>query len=98
MLRNYSNSRTIKVNIQLGTLTAFVAGTINIASLLIFLSFTSNVTGHYAVFAAEISKGNWSQVLIVGIWIFLFFFGSLTSYMSVIHLHKKTSISLMQHR
>ena len=89
MLRNYSNSRTIKVNIQLGTLTAFVAGTINIASLLIFLSFTSNVTGHYAVFAAEISKGNWSQVLIVGIWIFLFFFGSFTSYMSVIHLYKK---------
>ncbi|KQT22372.1 hypothetical protein ASG31_03320 [Chryseobacterium sp. Leaf404] len=90
MLRNYSNSRTLKENIQLGTLTAFVAGTINIASLLIFLSFTSNVTGHYAVFAAEISKGNWSQVLIVGVWIFMFFFGSFVSNLSVINLHKKS--------
>jgi hypothetical protein len=38
MLRNYSNSRTLGDNIRLGTLTAFTAGTINIASLLIFLS------------------------------------------------------------
>ncbi|WP_262150007.1 YoaK family protein [Chryseobacterium foetidum] len=90
MLRNYSSSRTLKENIQLGTLTAFVAGTINIASLLIFLSFTSNVTGHYAVFAAEISKGNWSQVLVAGLWIFMFFFGSFVSNLSVINLHKKS--------
>ncbi len=73
MLRNYSNSRTLGDNIKLGTLTAFTAGTINIASLLIFLSFTSNVTGHYAILAAEISKGNWTQVAVVGGWIFLFF-------------------------
>ncbi|WP_312079265.1 YoaK family protein [Chryseobacterium sp.] len=90
MLRNYSNSRTLKENIQLGTLTAFTAGTINIASLLIFLNFTSNVTGHYAVFAAEISKGNWSQVLVVGVWIFMFFFGSFVSNLSVINLHRKS--------
>ena len=75
MLRNYSNSRTLGDNIRLGTLTAFTAGTINIASLLIFLSFTSNVTGHYAIFAAEISQGNWTQVAVVAGWIFLFFFG-----------------------
>ncbi|WP_312089032.1 YoaK family protein [Chryseobacterium sp.] len=90
MLRNYSNSRTLGDNIRLGTLTAFTAGTINIASLLIFLSFTSNVTGHYAVFAAEISKGNWTQVAIVGAWIFLFFFGSFTANFSVINFNKKS--------
>lgn len=90
MLRNYSNSRTLGDNIRLGTLTAFTAGTINIASLLIFLSFTSNVTGHYAVFAAEISKANWSQVAVVGAWIFLFFFGSFTANFSVINFNRKS--------
>jgi len=90
MLRNYSNSRTLGDNIRLGTLTAFTAGTINIASLLIFLSFTSNVTGHYAILAAEISQGNWTQVAVVGGWIFLFFFGGFVANMSVINLNRKS--------
>lgn len=90
MLRNYSNSRTLGDNIRLGTLTAFTAGTINIASLLIFLSFTSNVTGHYAILAAEISQGNWTQVAVVGGWIFLFFFGGFVANMSVINFNKKS--------
>ena len=90
MLRNYSNSRTLGDNIRLGTLTAFTAGTINIASLLIFLSFTSNVTGHYAILAAEISQGNWTQVAVVGAWIFLFFFGSFVANMSVINFNRKS--------
>ncbi|MDQ1098249.1 MULTISPECIES: YoaK family protein [Chryseobacterium] len=90
MLRKYSNSRTLGDNIRLGTLTAFTAGTINIASLLIFLSFTSNVTGHYAIFAAEISKGNWSQVAVVGGWIFLFFFGGFVSNFIVINFNQKS--------
>lgn len=77
-------------NIRLGTLTAFTAGTINIASLLIFLSFTSNVTGHYAILAAEISQGNWTQVGVVAGWIFLFFFGGFVANMSVINLNKKS--------
>lgn len=77
-------------NIRLGTLTAFTAGTINIASLLIFLSFTSNVTGHYAILAAEISKGNWTQVAVVGGWIFLFFFGSFLSNLIVISFNKRS--------
>lgn len=90
MLRNYSNSRTLGDNIRLGTLTAFTAGTINIASLLIFLSFTSNVTGHYAILAAEISKGNWTQVAVVGGWIFLFFFGSFLSNLIVISFNRRS--------
>ncbi|WP_292010854.1 YoaK family protein [Chryseobacterium sp.] len=90
MLRNYSNSRTLGDNIRLGTLTAFTAGTINIASLLIFLNFTSNVTGHYAILSAEISKGNWTQVGVVAGWIFLFFFGSFLSNFIVINFNKKS--------
>ncbi len=89
MLRNYSNSRTLGDNIRLGTLTAFTAGTINIASLLIFLNFTSNVTGHYAILSAEISKGNWTQVAVVAGWLFLFFFGGFLSNFIVINFNKK---------
>lgn len=74
----------------MGTLTAFTAGTINIASLLIFLSFTSNVTGHYAILAAEISKGNWGQVGVVGLWIFLFFLGGFVSNFIVINFNRKS--------
>ena len=90
MLRNYSNSRTLGDNIRLGTLTAFTAGTINIASLLIFLSFTSNITGHYAILAAEISKGNWTQVGVVAGWIFLFFFGGFLSNFIVLSFNHKS--------
>ncbi len=89
MLRNYSNSRTLGDNIRLGTLTAFTAGTINIASLLIFLNFTSNVTGHYAILSAEISKGNWKQAGVVAGWLFLFFFGGFLSNFIVINFNKK---------
>jgi uncharacterized membrane protein YoaK (UPF0700 family) len=91
MLSKYSNSRTIKDNLQLGSLTAYSAGMVNVASLLIFFAFTSNVTGHYAILAAEIAKGNLYQVAIVFAWIFLFFFGGFVSNFIVIHFNKKNT-------
>lgn len=90
MLRKYSNSRTLSDNIKLGTLTAFTAGMVNVASLLIFFAFSSNVTGHYAILAAEIVKGNLYQVAVVFSWIFLFFMGSFTSNLIVIHFNAKS--------
>lgn len=89
MLRKYSNSRTLSDNIKLGVLTAFVAGMVNVGSLLLFLSFSSNVTGYYAILAAEIVKGNIHQFLIVGSWISLFFLGSFTSNLVIIHFDSK---------
>lgn len=89
MLRKFSNSRSLKDNIQLGSLTAFSAGMVNVISVIIFFAFTSNVTGHYAVLAEEIAKGNWYQAGVVAGWIFLFFFGSFTSNFIVIHLNRK---------
>lgn len=89
MLRKYSNSRTLSDNIKLGVLTAFVAGMVNVGSLLLFLSFSSNVTGYYAILAAEIVKGNFHQFLIVGSWISLFFLGSFTSNLVIIHFDSK---------
>ncbi|MFN4198140.1 MAG: YoaK family protein [Flavobacterium sp.] len=91
MLHKFSNSRTLEDNIKLGTLTAFSGGMVNVASLLIFFSFSSNVTGHYAILASEVAKGNLYQIAIVFSWIFLFFFGSFLANFIVIHFNKRNT-------
>jgi len=91
MLRKFSNSRSLHDNIMLGTLSAFSAGMVNVASVLIFFAFTSNVTGHYAILAAEIVKGNLYQIAVVFAWIFLFFLGSFVSNLIVINFNKKNA-------
>lgn len=91
MLRKFSNSRSFGDNIKLGTLTAFTAGMVNVASLILFFSFTSNVTGHFAILAQEISNGKWFQVFMVFMWIGLFFGGSFLSNLIIIHGNRKNS-------
>ncbi len=91
MLRKYSNSRTVEDNIRLGVLTAITAGMVNVASLIIFFSFTSNVTGHYAILASEIVNGNVYQIFMVLSWLLLFFLGGVVSNLVVINLTKKNS-------
>ncbi|MGS2740576.1 YoaK family protein [Sinomicrobium sp. M5D2P17] len=89
MLRKFNNSRTIKENIQLGSLTAFSAGMVNVTSVIIFFAFTSNVTGHYAILAEEISKGNWYQAAVVFAWIFMFFAGNFCSNLIIVNFNQK---------
>ncbi|WP_439488255.1 YoaK family protein [Algoriphagus sp.] len=84
-------NRTNKENIQLGSLTAFSAGMVNVISVIIFFAFTSNVTGHYAILAQEISLGNWYQALVVLGWIFLFFLGNFTSNFLVINFRDRNA-------
>ncbi len=84
MLKNKDHHRSLSENIKLGGLTAFSAGMVNVTSVVIFFSFTSNVTGHYAILAQEISQGNWYQAAIVFLWIFLFFIGNFISNLLVI--------------
>jgi len=88
MLRKFSSSRTLSENIKLGTMMAFVAGVVNVASLLLFFAFTSNVTGHYAIIAAEVAKGNYYQMAVVFGWIFTFFLGSTIANAMVINLNQ----------
>lgn len=85
MLKKLSRGRTFRDNLKLGTLTAFSAGMVNVTSVVIFFSFTSNVTGHYAILAQEISKGNWYQAAVVFAWIGFFFLGNFTSNILLIH-------------
>ncbi|RUA14213.1 MAG: DUF1275 domain-containing protein [Flavobacteriia bacterium] len=90
MLRKYSNYRSFSDNLKLGTLTAFSAGMVNVISVIVFFAFTSNVTGHYAILAQEIAKGNWYQGAVVLVWIFLFFAGNFTSNCLIIHNNTPT--------
>lgn len=93
MLRKYNQQRTFKDNMKLGIFTAFIAGMVNVASLVLFFSFTSNVTGHFAILATEIANGKWFQVVVVFFWIFLFFIGSFISNQLIIRSTRKTFIS-----
>lgn len=74
---------------MLGSITAFIAGMVNVAAFMIFFSFASNVTGYYAILAAEIVKGNLYEVAVVFVWIFLFFLGSFTSNFIIINVANK---------
>ena len=89
MLRKFSQHRTVGDNMKLGGLTAFVAGMVNVSSLIIFFSFTSNVTGHYAILAAELVKRNYLQALIVLSWIVLFFLGGFLANFIVLSLSQR---------
>ncbi len=91
MLRKFSNSRSLRDNIQLGVLTAISAGMVNVASLIVFFAFTSNVTGHYAILAEEIARGQWYQVAVVFSWILLFFLGAFLSNFIIINLNRKNA-------
>jgi len=91
MLRRYSNSRSFSDNLKLGVFTAVIAGMVNVASVILFYSFTSNLTGHFAVFAQEIADGKWFQMLVVFFWIILFFGGSFLSNILVINSNKRNA-------
>jgi len=88
MLRKYSTNRTFEQNLLLGGITATASGMVNVASVMAFFAYTTNITGHVAVLAEEISKGHWHQVFIVGVWLFLFFIGGFLSSSIVINLNK----------
>lgn len=89
MLRKHLNYRTLSDNIKLGVLTAFSAGMVNVISVIVFFAFTSNVTGHYAILAQEIARGHWYEAAVVFLWILLFFTGSFTSNLFIIHCNSK---------
>ena len=74
-----SEHRTAQDNLWLGTSTALVAGLVNVCSVMILFTFSSNVTGHVATFAEEVVKGQWHQVLVVLAWMLMFLLGALVA-------------------
>lgn len=89
MLSRYNEQRSTGDNLRLGVLSAFAAGMTNVAALVLFFSFASNITGHYAILAEQIAKGNLYQVAVVLLWVLLFLAGSFISNYVVIHGDKR---------
>ncbi len=79
MFRHQGNNRTLKHNMALASLLAFVAGLVNVAGFLSVQKLTTNVTGHFAYFVAEIFKLQFLNGFIYFLYIFFFFLGSFIS-------------------
>jgi len=79
MLRKIKEARSLKDNLMLASSTAFVAGIINVAGLIAFFAFSSNITGHVANLAKNIVDVDLSDVTTLCVWLFAFFFGAFIS-------------------
>lgn len=89
MFRHYGQKRTYKHNLKLAVLLSATAGIVNVAGFMAFSIFTTNITGHVAQFAKELSEGNFYFTEMVSLWIFLFFFGAFFSSTTIAIVGKK---------
>ena len=76
MLRRSKEERTLKENLMLASSTAFISGATNVASVVAFLAFTTNITGHVANLARHVAERNLHEVVLFFIWLLLFFLGA----------------------
>jgi uncharacterized membrane protein YoaK (UPF0700 family) len=90
MLRQSKGDRTLKENLLLASSTAVVSGMTNVAGMVAFLAFTSNVTGHVANLARNIVEQNFSEIIVFLIWLFMFFSGAFLSSYIVRSLEDKS--------
>ncbi|MBK0380791.1 YoaK family protein [Mucilaginibacter segetis] len=76
MLRQQKDKRTLQENLMLASSTAVVSGITNVACLVAFLAFTSNVTGHVATLAKHVVEQNIGEIVVFVVWLFMFFAGA----------------------
>lgn len=76
MLRHRGHRRTYPHNLRLAAMLCSTAGFVNGAGFLAFAVLTTNVTGHVALFAENISQGDFRSARIVGLWMLLFLLGA----------------------
>lgn len=79
MLRQSKENRTLKENLMLASSTATAAGITNVAGMVAFLAFTTNITGHVANLAKHIVEQNFGEVIVFVIWLSAFFLGAFIS-------------------
>lgn len=91
MLREISGQGNLKKNLLLASSTASVAGMTNVVGVIAFLSFVSNITGHVATLAGEITEQNSGEVYKVLYWLSMFFFGAFASNFIVKSLDYKSA-------
>ncbi len=79
MFRHQGNSRTIHHNLRIAVVLSFVAGKVNVAGFLAFRQLTTNVTGHFTFFVADLAEGLFWPSLVYFLYIFSFLIGSLAA-------------------
>jgi uncharacterized membrane protein YoaK (UPF0700 family) len=79
MFRHQGKNRTSKHNLRLATLLSFVAGIVNVTGVLAVQTLTTNVTGHFAFFAEEVTKHNYQAAIVFFIYTLFFLAGAFTS-------------------
>jgi len=79
MLRQSKEKRTLKENLMLASSTAFVSGAVNVAGVIAFLAFSSNITGHVANLARHVVQQNFGEIMLFFTWLSLFLAGAFTS-------------------
>lgn len=79
MFRHQGKNRTSKHNLRLATLLSFVAGIVNITGVLSVKTLTTNVTGHFAYFAEEVTKHDYQAAFVFLIYTLFFLAGAFTS-------------------
>jgi uncharacterized membrane protein YoaK (UPF0700 family) len=79
MFRHQGKNRTFIHNLRLATLLSFVAGIVNVTGVLSIKTLTTNVTGHFAYFAEEVMKHNYSAAITFFVFTIFFLLGAFTS-------------------
>lgn len=83
MFSKNTNFKHHRHHLQLAIFLSFVAGLVNVCSFLSLQKFTTNVTGHFALFVEEILKNDFKMALIFFCFVISFFLGSFVSNMLV---------------
>lgn len=90
MFRHKGKSRTFSHNIKLAAILSFIAGLVNISGVLSVKTLTTNVTGHFAFFAEEFEKKNYTNAFIFLLYILFFLIGAFISNLLIeIELRKR---------
>lgn len=79
MLRHTGERRSFAHNLRLAVLLCLNAGFINAAGFIAFAVLTTNVTGHAALLAVNLTTGQWRAARMVALWLLLFLAGAFAS-------------------
>lgn len=79
MFKHQGKNRTYKHNLRLATLLSFVAGIVNVTGVMSVKTLTTNVTGHFAYFAEEVTKHDYQAAFMFLIFTLFFLTGAFTS-------------------
>ncbi len=90
MFRHQGKTRTLKHNLKVASLLAFVAGLVNVVGFFAVQRLTTNVTGHFAFFVDEFFKLDFVQAVIYFLYILFFLLGSFTSNFIVETISRKS--------